>query len=71
MDRIEVSYCTGYVKPVSTLVDLLREGRLSKEHIEKGLFDGLRTGAITRAELAAVVPGPERQQLRKWLKELE
>jgi predicted transcriptional regulator of viral defense system len=54
------------VRPVPTLVALLREGKTSPEHIERALCDGLRSGCVTRADLAATAPGAERQQLQQW-----
>jgi len=58
------------VKPVPTLVDLLDEGRVSEEHIEAALRDGLRTGIITHEDLATVPKGPAHKTLHGWLKEV-
>jgi hypothetical protein len=55
------------VRPMPTLLDLLREGRVSREHIERGLRDGLRSGEITRVELQQLPHLlPEAQLLRRW-----
>jgi hypothetical protein len=56
------------VRPMPTLLALLREGRTSREHIERALHDGLNTGWITLAELAEIGPGAEQDQLRASLK---
>jgi hypothetical protein len=60
------------VRPLPTLLELLDEGRVSEEHIERGLFDGIQQGSITRTELAqAVVEHAGGRRLYDWLLRIE
>jgi hypothetical protein len=57
------------VRPFLAVLDLLREGRVSVEHIERGFKDGIRTGAITITEVKKTkLPLDERQFINAWLK---
>jgi predicted transcriptional regulator of viral defense system len=56
------------VRPVPTLLALLREGKTSHEHIERALHDGMRLGFVTSAEVTALPTSPEQQQLDAWLR---
>jgi predicted transcriptional regulator of viral defense system len=60
------------IQPLPTLIDLLREGRVSHEHIRQGLFDGLRKGVVTRdAVVQAAQLVTEARLLNKWILEGE
>ena len=60
------------VRPLPTLIELLDEGKISHEHIERGLFDGIQRGSITRAELAqAAVEHASARRLQDWLLRIE
>lgn len=59
------------VRALRTIVDLLHEGRVSREHIERGFKDAATRGLITHAEFkAAQVSAPERATLKSWWKEV-
>jgi len=58
------------VRPLITILDLMREGRASPEHIERGFKDGIRKGIITVAEIKKMkLPPDEQRQINFWLKE--
>jgi hypothetical protein len=51
-------------------MDLLCEGRVSQEHVERGFKDGIRNGLITAAEAKKAKSEPEQRRLiGEWLKE--
>ena len=56
------------VRPLPTLLALLCEGKTSQEHIQRALYDGVRLGHITQADLAEARSGPELDLLRDWLR---
>jgi predicted transcriptional regulator of viral defense system len=58
------------VRPFLAVLDLIREGRVSVEHIERGFKDGISKGIITISEVkTAKLPPNERQLIDVWLKE--
>jgi predicted transcriptional regulator of viral defense system len=58
------------VRPFLAVLDLIREGRVSVEHIERGFKDGISKGVITIAEAKnANLPPNERQMIDVWIKE--
>ena len=58
------------VRPFVAVLDLIREGRVSSEHIERGFKDGIAKGVITIAEAKKVNLSPsEREIIDEWLKE--
>jgi hypothetical protein len=58
------------VRPYLVVLDLLREGRISTEHIERGFKDGIIKGVITTSEVkkARLLPN-EQHLINAWLKE--
>ena len=59
------------VRPLTTIVDHLREGRVSREHIERGFKDGIASGVITRADVQRYDFKPEEHRLiHGWLRGL-
>ena len=58
------------VRPFLAVLDLLREGRVSIEHIERGFKDGIIKGVITASEVKkAKLPAHEQHLINAWLKE--
>lgn len=58
------------VRPFVAVLDLIREGRVSSEHIERGFKDGIAKGIITIAEAKkANLSHSEREIIDEWLKE--
>lgn len=58
------------VRPFLVVLDLLREGRVSIEHIERGFKDGIAKGNITASEVKKTKLSPNEQYLiQSWLKE--
>jgi predicted transcriptional regulator of viral defense system len=58
------------VRPFLVVLDLLREGRISIEHIERGFKDGIIKGVITTSEVKKAILLPNEQHLiNEWLKE--
>jgi hypothetical protein len=59
------------VRPFAAVLDLIREGRVSVEHIERGFKDGIAKGVITIAEAKQANMSPsEREIIDEWLKEV-
>lgn len=60
------------VRPLVTIIDIMREGRISPEHIERAFKDGIRQGIITLKEIDKADFKPkERDAIKSWLKEKE
>lgn len=58
------------VCPFLAVIDLIREGRVSVEHIERGFKDGVSKGIITLSEVKKMkLPPDERRLINAWLKE--
>jgi len=58
------------VRPFRAVLDLIREGRISIEHIERGFKDGVSRGVITIVEVKKTkLPPSERSLIDAWLKE--
>jgi len=58
------------VRPFCAVLDLLREDRVSTEHIERGFKDGIRNGTITIPEVKKAKISPEERRLvDTWMKE--
>lgn len=71
-DESEISEREGLriVKPLPTVIDLLRERRVSMEHIEQGFKDGIKNGIITLQEMKKIkLSSTERQLINAWVKE--
>ena len=59
------------LRPFLAVTDLIREGRVSLEHIERGFKDGIVKGAITVSEAReAKLPAREQDLINCWLKEV-
>lgn len=57
------------VRPLSAVIEMLREERVSLEHIERGLQDAVRRGLCTTDELDRAPLTPrERRLIEDWLK---
>lgn len=57
-------------RPFVAVLDLLREGRVSIEHIERGFKDGISKGVITGSEVKnAKLQSHEQHLLNAWLRE--
>jgi hypothetical protein len=58
------------VRPFIVILDLLREGRISIEHIERGFKDGIAKGVISSSEVMKITMPVQTQHLiQSWLKE--
>ena len=58
------------IRPMVTILDLLRENRISPEHIEQAFKDGLRNGVIPLSEIDHADFKPnERKLICAWIKE--
>jgi predicted transcriptional regulator of viral defense system len=71
-DASEITGLDGLrvVRPFRAVIDLLREGRVSVEHIERGFKDGIRKGVITIPEVKKAKLSPdERRLVSAWMKE--
>lgn len=71
-DESEITGLDGLrvVRPFHAVMDLLREGRVSVEHIERGFKDGIRRGVITIPEVKKAKLSPdERRLVGAWMKE--
>jgi len=71
-DTSEITGLDGLrvVRPFRAVLDLLREGRVSVEHIERGFKDGVRKGVITIPEVKKAKISPEERRLvSAWIKE--
>jgi hypothetical protein len=65
---IEVRGGLRVVRPLPTLIDLLRDNRVSREHIEKGMHDALARGVLAEAEITQLAGlSPETQILNRWI----
>ena len=55
------------VRPFQTIVDIVREERVSSEHAERGFVDGLRKGLITREDTVSPrLTSRERRLFAAW-----
>ena len=55
------------VRPFQTIVDLIREERVSPEHVEKGFIDGIKSGLINRDDGSSPQLSPrERRLFATW-----
>ena len=71
-DQAEITEWEGIqvVRPFQSVLDLMREGRISAEHIERGFKDGIKKGIITITEVEETkLPPRERKVINLWLKE--
>ena len=71
-DRDDITERDGLrvVRPFLVVLDLLREGRVSIEHIERGFKDGIIKGVITTSEAKKAKLLPNEQHLiNTWLEE--
>jgi len=71
-DETEITEREGLrvVRPFLAVLDLIREGRVSSEHIERGFKDGISKGIITITEVKkSKLPPNERKLINAWLKE--
>ena len=58
------------VRPFIAVLDLIREGRISVEHIERGFKDAIRKGVITSSEVKkAALLSNEQLLIDAWLRE--
>lgn len=60
------------VRPLITILDLIREERVSMEHIERAFRDGVRKGIITYTEIKNAEFKPiEQRKINEWLREFD
>ncbi len=60
------------VRPLIAIIDLIREERVSMEHIERGFLDGVRKGVIAYTEIKdAELKPQEQRKINEWLREFD
>ncbi len=59
------------VKPLKAIIDMIREERVSPEHIEKGFKDAIRKGIITELAIESANISPrERRLFLSWINDV-
>lgn len=59
------------IRPLKAMVDMIREERVSAEHIEKGFKDGFRKGIITSISIEEEgLSARERRLILTWIKDI-
>ncbi|MFW7382055.1 MAG: type IV toxin-antitoxin system AbiEi family antitoxin domain-containing protein [Oligoflexus sp.] len=59
------------VRPLTAIIDMIREERVSSEHIEKGFKNGLRKGVITDLAIeAASITAREQRLFQTWINDI-
>ena len=60
------------VRPLKAIVDMIREERVSGEHIERGFKDSIRKGLITEISIGRENLSPREHRLfQTWVKEIK